>query len=161
MERNKAAANQSQVRPSNQLLPSFPPFPVRHPGDDHGTSKCIRTHLLFCFIFLAIVLLRCSVYIDKYLKFKAEVGLLWKCRGFGALRVAASSRLTQQEKAMPCESRVHSAVCWLDCFRRTDLGCENDFCWQREMKLFYVGHFPSRFPPAPTKQSDSGESGIT
>ena len=36
MERNYAAPKQSQVRPSNQLLLSFPPFPVRHPGADHG-----------------------------------------------------------------------------------------------------------------------------
>ena len=34
----ETAAKQSQVRLSNQLLLSFPPFPVRHPGDDHGTG---------------------------------------------------------------------------------------------------------------------------
>ena len=32
MERNQAAAKQSQVRPSNQLLPSFPPLLVQHPA---------------------------------------------------------------------------------------------------------------------------------
>ena len=37
MERNKPAAKQSQIRPSNQLLLSSPPFPVRHPGADHGS----------------------------------------------------------------------------------------------------------------------------
>ena len=46
MERNWAAAKQSQVRPSNQLLLSFPPFPVRHPGDDHGTHSWRK--LYFC-----------------------------------------------------------------------------------------------------------------
>ena len=32
------APKQSQVRPSNQLFLSFPPFPVRHPGAGHGKS---------------------------------------------------------------------------------------------------------------------------
>ena len=35
MVRNSTAAKQSQVRPS---VISFPPFHVRHPGDDHGTT---------------------------------------------------------------------------------------------------------------------------
>ena len=39
MERNQAAAKQSQVRPSNQLLLIFPPFPARHPGADLGAMK--------------------------------------------------------------------------------------------------------------------------
>ena len=59
MERNYGAAKQSQVRPSNQLLLSFPPFPVRHPGADHGilqgctkklflgSEKCPRSFQLF------------------------------------------------------------------------------------------------------------------
>ena len=38
MERNQAAAKQSQVRPSNQVLLSLPPLPVQHPGDDHSTN---------------------------------------------------------------------------------------------------------------------------
>ena len=31
MEGNEATVKQGQLRPSNQLLLSFPPFPVRHP----------------------------------------------------------------------------------------------------------------------------------
>ena len=29
----------SRVRPSNQMLLNFPPFPVHHPGDDHGSHN--------------------------------------------------------------------------------------------------------------------------
>ena len=38
-ETNKAAAKQRQVMQSNQLVVSFPPFPVRHPA--HGPGTCI------------------------------------------------------------------------------------------------------------------------
>ena len=35
-ERNKAAAKQSKVRPTTQLLLTFPPFPAGHPAHEHG-----------------------------------------------------------------------------------------------------------------------------
>ena len=38
MERNKAAAKQSQFRPTTQLLLTFPPFPVGHPAHQPGRS---------------------------------------------------------------------------------------------------------------------------
>ena len=37
---------QSQVRPSNQMLLSFLPFPVRHPGADHGILTPSKGQLL-------------------------------------------------------------------------------------------------------------------
>ena len=40
MERNKAAAKQSQVKPTAQLLITFPPFPAGHPAHEH--SICCR-----------------------------------------------------------------------------------------------------------------------
>ena len=39
MERNKAAARQSKVKPSTQLLLIFPPFPVGHPTHEHGITR--------------------------------------------------------------------------------------------------------------------------
>ena len=36
MERNKAAAKQSTVIPTYQLVLTFPPFPVGHPAHEHG-----------------------------------------------------------------------------------------------------------------------------
>ena len=36
MEGNKASAKQRTVRPTNQLLLTFPPFPVGHSAHEHG-----------------------------------------------------------------------------------------------------------------------------
>ena len=43
MERNKAAAKQSTVRPSNQLLLTFHPFPVGHSAHEHATFVMMST----------------------------------------------------------------------------------------------------------------------
>ena len=40
-KRRKTKQQPSRARSSNQLLLSFPPFPVRHPGADHGYIPCI------------------------------------------------------------------------------------------------------------------------
>ena len=45
MERNKAAAKQSTVRPTTQLLLTFPPFPVGHSAHEHGTTA-VAPHLI-------------------------------------------------------------------------------------------------------------------
>ena len=64
MERNYAAAKQSQVRPLNQQLLSFPPFPVRHPGADHGTQYAVpftRPNEILQGLFLKHVILEMKI----------------------------------------------------------------------------------------------------
>ena len=39
MERNKAAAKQSRVRPTTQLLLTLPPFPEGHSAHEHSILK--------------------------------------------------------------------------------------------------------------------------
>ena len=46
MERNKAAAKQSKVRPTTQLLITFPPLPVGHPAHEHDTRISCFVSLL-------------------------------------------------------------------------------------------------------------------
>ena len=58
IERNYAAPKQNQFRPSNQLLLIFPPFPVRHPGADHGSYKV--ANMKFPHLSPCLILANCS-----------------------------------------------------------------------------------------------------